>query len=350
MTPLETIIRRQIATDGPMSLHDYMAICLSHPQHGYYITRDPLGSGGDFTTAPEVSQMFGELVGLCLAQAWMDQGCPAPFRLVELGPGRGTLMADALRATKAVPGFHAAADLWLVETSPTLRREQDRRLPVRPNWADRLEQVPAGALFLIANEFFDALPIHQYVMRKGQWRERVVGLNNEDALTLGIGKAAPHWRPAPEAAVHERCPAGTAIAAEIGTRIARDGGAGVLVDYGYDHTTPEGADTFQALRNHAYVDPLATPGEADLTAHVDFPALAEAAPCQASQITPQGTWLAHLGIGARAQGLLRAHPDQAQKIADALHRLTDASQMGTLFKAMALFPKGAPPPPGFEER
>ena len=348
MTALFNIIRRQIAAEGPMSLHDYMALCLSHPRHGYYITRDPLGMKGDFTTAPEISQMFGELVGLALAQSWLDQGCPSPFRLVELGPGRGTLMADAVRATRAVPGFHDAADVWMVETSPALRDEQAKRLPRRPNWADRLEHVPTGPLFLIANEFFDAVPIRQYIMRKGQWRERVVGLK-DDALTPGTGKAAPNWRAAPEGAIHERSPLGAAIATLIGERLNRDGGAALIIDYGYAHTPPEGADTFQALQNHAYVDPFATPGEADLTAHVDFPALATAAACTASRIVPQGEWLARLGIGARAQALLAAKPDQAQNIADALHRLTDASQMGTLFKAMALFANGAPSPPGFED-
>lgn len=348
MTPLADIIHRQIAAEGPMSLHDYMALCLGHPQHGYYITRDPLGTDGDFTTAPEISQMFGEMVGLALAQTWLDQGCPAPFRLVELGPGRGTLMADALRATQNVPGFHAAADVWLVETSPALRREQARRMPLTPNWADRLEDVPAGPLFLIANEFFDALPIRQYVMVKGQWRERVVGLK-EGTLVLGAGKAAPNWRAAPEGAIHERAPLSAAIATLIGERITRDGGAALIIDYGYDHTPPQGADTFQALQNHAFVDPLATPGEADLTAHVDLPALANAAPCNATRIVPQGEFLARLGIGARAQNLLQAKPEQAQAIADALHRLTDASQMGTLFKAMALYPTGAPLPPGFED-
>lgn len=350
MTPLDQIIRRQIAADGPMSLHDYMALCLGHPEHGYYTTRDPLGAEGDFTTAPEISQMFGEMVGLSLAQAWMDQGRPDKFYLVELGPGRGTLIADALRAAKAAPGFWNAANLWLVETSLPLRDEQKRRAPVAADWAFRFDEVPDDApLFLIANEFFDALPIHQYVRNRGQWRERVIGLE-DDKLVTGLGKVSPQFVAAPEGAVRERCPSGEAIAKQAGERIARQGGAAIIVDYGYDRIAPEGADTFQALENHIFADPLARPGEADLTAHVDFTALARAAaPARASRVAAQGEWLARLGIGQRAEALLRAKPDQGQSIADALHRLTDAAEMGTLFKAMALYQRGAPPPPGFEE-
>ena len=346
MTPLDAIIRRQIAASGPMDLATYMALCLSHPEHGYYITRDPLGREGDFTTAPEISQMFGELVGLALARAWMDQGRPAPFQLVELGPGRGTLMADALRAAGTVAGFRDAARIWLVETSPALRAQQASRLPAGTRWADRLEDVEQGPVFLVANEFFDALPIHQYVMHKGYWRERVVGLH-DDRLTLGTGKAAPPWRAAPEGAIHERCPVGAAIAGQIGTRISGHGGCALIVDYGYASAIPAGADTLQAIRDHAFADPLSAPGEADLTAHVDFAALADAAPCRATGVTGQGEWLARLGIGARAEALLRALTDDAGQIADALHRLTDPAEMGTLFKVMALYPDGAAPRPGF---
>ncbi|MEM8752342.1 MAG: SAM-dependent methyltransferase, partial [Pseudomonadota bacterium] len=281
-----------------MTLHDYMALCLSHPEHGYYATRDPLGRAGDFTTAPEVSQMFGELLGLSLAQAWVDQGRPAPFRLIELGPGRGTLTADLLRAAAAAPGFVEAADLWLVETSPALRAEQAKRLGRRPRWVDRLSDAPAGPTILIANEFFDALPIRQFVMAGGMWRERVVGLDG-DRLVYGLKTAPLPFGPAPEGAVREVCPLLATIGTEIAARIAVRGGAAIVVDYGYAEPTAAGADTFQAVRGHAYADPLERPGEADLTAHVDFSALARAARmggAAAAGPVEQGALLAALGI------------------------------------------------------
>lgn len=346
MTPIEAMLRRRIAQTGPVTLHDYMALCLGHPEHGYYATRDPFGAAGDFTTAPEISQMFGELVGLALAQAWLDQGRPAPFRLVELGPGRGTLIADALRAAGAVPGFRDAADLQLVETSPALRAEQAKR--VSAHWAERLEDTSEGPLFLIANEFFDALPIRQYLRRDGQWFERVVTVA-EDRLAYGLARSALPLPAAPEGAVRERSPGGEAVAGLIGARIAREGGAALIIDYGYAETPPLGGDTFQAVRAHGATDPLEAPGEADLTAHVDFAALAETARREGAAATRpvgQGAWLARLGIGARAEAL--AKTAGAEPIASALHRLTDPADMGTLFKALAIHPAGAPPPPGFE--
>lgn len=347
MTPLGEIIRRQIAQLGPMPLREYMALCLSHPEHGYYVTRDPLGAAGDFTTAPEISQMFGELLGLSLAQAWLDQGAPDPFLLVELGPGRGTLMADILRAARAAPGFAEAAEVWLVETSRTLRAEQAKRVP-GANWVDRLSDIPAKPLLLVANEFFDALPIAQFVMEGGKWRERVVGLD-DDRLTFGLRPAQQRLDPAPEGAIREVCPLLANIGTEISARIALRGGAAVIVDYGYAAPTALGADTFQAMKAHAYTDPLAEPGEADLTAHVDFSALSRAARMGGAASTPivdQGALLARLGIGARAEALARN--GDAATIADALHRLTDPGEMGTLFKAIAMYPDGSPPPPGFE--
>ncbi|MEX2519883.1 MAG: SAM-dependent methyltransferase [Paracoccaceae bacterium] len=347
-TPLEAIIRRQIAASGPISLHDYMALCLGHPEHGYYPTRDPLGAAGDFTTAPEISQMFGEMIGLALAQAWIDQGRPSPFRLVELGPGRGRLVADAWRAAGAVPGFHGAADLWLVEISGPLRAAQARLAPQARHVA-RLAEIPPGPLFLIANEFFDALPVRQYLMTASGWAERMVGLE-DGRLASGLHAAPLPLGRAPLGAVREVNPAGNAIAAEIGARLARDGGAALIVDYGYGETPPSGADTVQAVRRHAFADPLEAPGEADLTAHVDFEALAAAgagAGARASALIGQGEWLARLGIGARAEALARARPDQAETVAAALQRLTGPAGMGTLFKALALFAPGAPKPPGF---
>lgn len=350
MTPLEAIIRRRISASGPMTLHDYMALCLAHPAHGYYTTRDPLGAGGDFTTAPEISQIFGEMIGLALAQCWLDLGRPAGARLVELGPGRGRLMADALRAAKAAPGFAEAVAPWFVEISPNLRAEQAKLVPAA-NWAEQFEDVPAGPLLLIANEFFDALPVHQYEMTAQGWAERMVGVEN-DRLALGLQRSPLPLGAAAQGALRERCPAGEATARAIGERIAREGGAAILIDYGYGETPPMGGDTVQAVRRHAYADILDTPGEADLTAHVDFEALAKAARAggaATSRLIGQGEWLARLGAGARAEALAKARPDQAGSIADALHRLTAPEEMGTLFKALAIFSPAAAPPPGFDK-
>ena len=350
MTPIEALLRRQIEATGPVTLAEYMALCLSHPEHGYYITQDPFGKAGDFVTAPEISQMFGELLGLAIAQAWVEQGSPASFVLAELGPGLGTLMSDALRAASRAPGFAEAAELWLVETSPVLRAEQAKRLP-QPNWADSIDDLPEGPLFLLANEFFDALPIRQYHLKDGRWRETVVGLA-EDKLALGLKSLPEALEDAPEGAIRERCPSGEAFAGAIAQRIADHGGAAIIVDYGYDQPIPEGADTFQAVREHAYVDPLSHPGTADLTAHVHFGALAEAARdmgAATSKLISQGDLLGRLGIGARATSLARAAPDQAAAIEAALKRLTHADEMGSLFKALAIYPASAPPPPGFED-
>lgn len=348
MTPLEHIIRKLITQHGPLSLQDYMALCLNHPEHGYYTTKDPLGANGDFITAPEISQMFGELIGLAIAQTWLDQGAPTPFTLAELGPGRGVLMADALRAASRAPGFVKAAQVWLVETSPQLRAEQAKRIP-QANWADGFDELPELPLFLIANEFFDALPIHQYVRTPENWRERVIGLK-DGSLTFGLGEVAPHFADAANGAVFERCPAAVSIAAALGARIASTGGAAIIIDYGYDASPHNDGDTFQAVRDHKFADPLSAPGAADLTAHVNFAALATAASeagAAASQIKPQGELLTTLGVGARAQTLASAKPDQAGAVADALHRLTDPTQMGNLFKALAIHPPNAAPPPGF---
>lgn len=350
MTPIEALLRRQIEATGPVTLAEYMALCLSHPDHGYYITQDPFGKAGDFVTAPEISQMFGELLGLALAQAWVEQGSPGAFVLAELGPGSGTLMSDSLRAASRAPGFAEAAQLWLVETSPALRAEQAKRLP-QPNWADTVDDLPEGPLFLVANEFFDALPIRQYHLQNDRWRETVVGVE-DDTLTLGLKTLPEAVEEAPEGAIRERCPSGEAFAGAVARRIADHGGAAIIVDYGYEQPIPEGADTFQAVRDHAYVDPLSHPGTADLTAHVHFGALADAASgmgAATSQLITQGDLLNRLGIGARAAGLARAAPDQLDTIEAALKRLTHADEMGSLFKALAIYPVGAPPPPGFED-
>ena len=354
MTALAALLKARIAATGPMTLADYMADCLLHPAHGYYATRDPFGRGGDFTTAPEISQMFGELAGLCLAQAWLDQGAPAAFTLAELGPGRGTLMADALRATRAVPGFHAAARVVLVEASATLRQVQRATLKDHPavTWADRVEGLPEAPLFLIANEFFDALPIRQFTRQGQGWAETVVGLAG-DRLTLGKTAPAPlaalshRLADTADGDVVELCPAATPIMARIGARIAAHGGAALIIDYGDWRAR---GDTFQALKDHRFADPLDGPGEADLTAHVDFEALAmAAAPARASRMIEQGAWLQRLGIDARADRLARGLTGAALQSHLAAHRrLTAPTEMGSLFKALALYPSPFPPPPGFD--
>lgn len=353
MTALAERLKARIAATGPMTLAEYMSDCLLDPRHGYYATRDPLGAGGDFTTAPEISQMFGELIGLCLAQNWLDQGAPTPFTLAEPGPGRGTLMADIWRATRGVPGFHRAARLHLIEASPVLRAAQRKALPGLPvTWHDMADTLPDTPLWLVANEFFDALPIRQFQRAGGQWRERVVGLR-EGALAMGLSDPAPRPGLAHRLAdtgpgdIVEICPAAAPVMAAIATRIATYGGAALIIDYGGWRSL---GDTFQALRGHAYADPLADPGAADLTAHVDFEALARAAPgLHHSALTPQGTLLRRLGIDARAARLaqdLRGAALETHRAAH--HRLTDAAEMGTLFKALALVAPGAPLPPGFD--
>jgi SAM-dependent MidA family methyltransferase len=347
MTGLADILRAQIRANGPIPVADYMALCLGHPEHGYYVTRDPLGLAGDFTTAPEISQMFGEMIGLWLAQVWQDAGRPAPFRLVELGPGRGTLMTDALRAARAAPGFAEAADLWLVETSPRLRAKQARRLP-GAQWAERPEEVPAGPMLLVANEFFDALPVRQYLATLKGWCEKRIGIE-QGRLVWGLGPPLAAAGDAPEGAWREESAAADAVAAQIAARIAAEGGAALIIDYGYRAAAQPPGFTLQALRRHAPADPLEAPGEADLTWLIDFDRLANTLAPLVTATVPQGAFLARIGIGQRAAALAAARSSDAEAIADALERLTGPDQMGTLFKALAAWPAGQPAPPGFEE-
>ena len=355
MTPLERRLVARIAASGPMPLPDWMAACLMDPEHGYYATRDPFGAAGDFTTAPEISQMFGELLGLCLAQAWLDQGAPAPFTLAEMGPGRGTLMADVLRATQGVPGFHAGAAVVLVEASPALRRLQADRLGTGPaggiRWADGVDGLPDDRpLFLIANEFLDALPIERYRREGFGWTRRWVGVEGGVPVFVDRPDAAgPGARFAADAPgqVVEVCPALAPVAARLSATLRARGGAALVVDYGGWRSS---GDTLQALRGHAFAPPLSTPGEADLTAHVDFEALALAAgPDLCTGMTAQGALLERLGIAARADRLaerLSGNALAAHRAAQ--RRLTHPQAMGALFKAMALHPPGTPPPPGFD--
>ncbi|MEP3346478.1 MAG: SAM-dependent methyltransferase [Litoreibacter sp.] len=347
MTALGDLLTRQIATDGPMTLADYMQACLLHPDHGYYATRDPFGAAGDFITAPEISQMFGELLGLCLAQAWMDQGQPDAY-LAELGPGRGTLMADVLRATARIPNF--PRKVVLVEASAHLRHIQAQTLDGHDvTWVETAADLPDAPVLLIANEFFDALPIRQFLRGKNGWSERRVGLQ-DNTLTLGLAEEtridALSHRLADTGAgdIVELCPSVAPIMAEVSARAAQ-GGAALILDYGDWRSM---GDTFQALENHKPVEPLASPGQADLTAHVDFEALTDAADCHVSHMTTQGVLLEQLGITHRAQALAQKLSGTALEQHIAAHRrLTHPEEMGTLFKAIALTPQSAPLPPGF---
>ncbi|MGF1445768.1 MAG: class I SAM-dependent methyltransferase [Pikeienuella sp.] len=342
MTELARLIRSRIAEDGPISVAEYMSLCLSHPEHGYYTTRDPFGRGGDFVTAPEISQMFGEMVGVWLATVWVGAGRPNPVRLVELGPGRGTMMADALRAARGA-GLADAADLWLVETSPVLRAAQEERLP-DASWAARLAEVPEGPMLLVANEFFDALPVRQFLASPQGWRERLVGLA-DGALAFGL--SAPLPGPAPAEGWAEVSPLAEAVLGEIAQRLLSRGGAALVIDYGYGAADRPPGPTLQAVCDHAKADPLSAPGKADLTWLPDFARLAAAARPARAHLTTQGGFLATMGIGTRAAQLAAQRPERADRLADALERLTSPDAMGQRFKALALLPPGAPPPPGF---
>jgi SAM-dependent MidA family methyltransferase len=362
LVPLESEIRRLIAASGPMPVAQYMALCLTHPVHGYYRTRDPFGAGGDFITAPEVSQMFGELIGLWAAAVWGLMGSPAELRLVELGPGRGTMMRDALRAVRVVPAFRNALAVHLVEISPTLRDVQrgalaDSGVPL--HWHETFVDVPEGPSIILANEFFDALPVHQMVKHGDGWHERMVGLDGDGNLV---------FRPAPDPLAHfERIlppPVRKAavneiyewrsdhIALEIGRRLARHGGAALIVDYG--HAVSGVGDTLQAVGAHGFADPLVVPGLVDLTAHVDFQALAQAAESMGARAhgpVEQGAFLRALGIEARATALkANATRAAAQLIDSALARLTGGGRtgMGLLFKVLGLAEPGIAALPGLE--
>lgn len=349
MTALARLLAERINDSGPITVADYMADCLLHPVHGYYLAREPFGTRGDFTTAPEISQMFGELLGLALAQAWLDRGAPAPFALAEPGPGRGTLMADILRATRAVPGFHAAARVTLVEASPRLREVQKETLAGQsPVWVDRIEDLPRIPLFLVANEFLDALPIRQFQLGPQGWQERLIGVR-DGALSFGLSAAVPQvpdtpaFRHAPAGAVVEDCLPARRAVAEVANRINRHGGVAYWIDYGGWRSQ---GDTLQALRSHLPDDPLAHPGEADLTAHVDFEPLA--ALSQACAWDTQGAVLLRLGIDARADRLARNLTGAALESHRAAHRrLTHPEEMGSVFKVLAMTSAGAPQPPGF---
>jgi NADH dehydrogenase [ubiquinone] 1 alpha subcomplex assembly factor 7 len=361
-TPLETDIRRRIAASGPMAVAKYMDLCLSDPVRGYYMTRDPLGAAGDFITAPEISQMFGELMGLWAAAVWRTMGSPDPVRVVELGPGRGTMMVDALRAAKVMPAFRAAIALHLVEVSPELQRLQREALALHEvpvSWHQSIEEVPDGPLLLLANEFFDALPVHQAVLCADGWHERVIEIGEDGTLQFGIERdPIPLFEKLLPATLRAASLGdifewrSDRIALEIGRRVARFGGAALILDYGHGESAV--GETLQAVGRHRFAEPLLAPGELDLTAHVDFQALAEAAEgmgARAHGLVTQALLLRRLGIEQRAAALkAAAPPNYAGTIDAALARLTseDRTGMGRLIKAMAIASPKLDELPGFE--
>jgi NADH dehydrogenase [ubiquinone] 1 alpha subcomplex assembly factor 7 len=365
MNQLAAALRDEIRRHGPITLVRYMEAALHHPTLGYYRTRDPLGGAGDFTTAPEISQMFGEMLGAWLAVVWQQIGSPKFLRLVELGPGRGTLMSDALRATRGVPGLHQAIDLHLVETSEPLRATQRAalaKLGIEATWHGDFATVPTGPLLLVANEFFDALPIRQYERSADGWRERLVTSDDatEDGFRFVPADAPAAFEPpsilrdASIGTIWEESPASLGTVRAIAGRLAAHGGAALVIDYGpVQHT---GGDSLQALKAHNRHDPLADPGSADITAHVDFAALGQAAQDAGTQVhgpAEQGPFLVALGMAARAErlraaALARNRPDQAAAVGTAFKRLIAPTEMGSLFKVLALTGPNQPVPPGFD--
>ena len=349
-------IREIIAQEGPMSIERYMALALTHPTKGYYITHDPFGAEGDFVTAPEISQMFGELIGLWAAHVWTQIGAPVPVHLVELGPGRGALMADALRAARAAPEFFDALEVHLVEVSDLLSEQQREALAgsgKTATWHKSIDDLPDVPAIFIANEFFDALPVRHYQKEADGWHERLVGLDEEGELALGLGAdVEPLLKPkAEEGAILEIGAAAQRLAMRLAAHIVIHNGAALAVDYGYAETGF--GETLQAVKGHEFVDPLAEPGDADLTAHVDFAALkraARAANAETHGPVEQGEFLRELGIFQRAEALkAQATPEQADEIDASLARLTGVAEgeMGALFKVLAVTRRGVTDVPGF---
>jgi NADH dehydrogenase [ubiquinone] 1 alpha subcomplex assembly factor 7 len=390
-----------IRQEGPIRISHYMALCLGHPRHGYYMKQDPFGADGDFTTAPEISQVFGELIGLWAASVWQAMGAPASIRLVELGPGRGTLMQDMLRAARALPGFREALSVHLVEMSPVLRERQRETLAASgatTHWHDRIDQALEGPAIVVANEFLDALPLDQFVRTPEGWRERLVGFDEHGALAFGLAPRAPsplagegwgegsrdatgvpltktvnvskgsdpssgpsgHLLPQGEKGEHalplgsvfEQPAAALEAVATVARHVATHGGAGLFIDYG--PARPGFGDTLQALKHHAFVDVLAEPGDADLTVHVDFARMAQAGLAAGAAThgpATQRDFLLALGLQQRLEALSRrASPAQAATLASGAGRLveTGPTAMGELFKVLAVVDPKVPPLPGFD--
>jgi SAM-dependent MidA family methyltransferase len=360
--PLEAEIRRRIELAGPMPVAQFMGLCLTHPEHGYYTSRNPLGADGDFTTAPEISQMFGELIGLWAAAAWRAMGSPENVRLIELGPGRGTMLVDALRAAKVMPQFRAAIVLHLIEISPVLERLQKQAFAtsgVPVSWHQSTEEVPEGPTIVLANEFFDALPVHQAVMCADGWHERVIKIGDDGNFHFSIDRdpiplfdefLPGGMRPAKIGEIFEWRT--DKIALELGRRVVRSGGVALIIDYG--HTESGIGDTLQAVRGHSRANPLLAPGLVDVTAHVDFQALAQAAEGMGARVhgpVLQAEFLRRLGIEQRSAALVAGAPDHyAATIYAALERLTNEERtgMGRLIKVLALSNPQLHSLPGFE--
>lgn len=361
-TPLGQEIATMIAQEGPISLERFMMLALLHAEHGYYATKVPIGARGDFITAPEIHQMFGELIGLWAVEVWDILGAPEPVRLIELGPGRGTLLADILRATRVVPEFRRALDVHLVEASDMLAQEQRRALAktdVPITWHQDIEALPSGPAIIIANEFFDVLPVRHYMRGKDGWHERLVGLDGNGGLCFGL---APGAETALTGAAREGQILEIGIVAQrfmsrLAEHVATESGALLVIDYG--HVKTQGGETLQAVRGHDYTDPLQAPGETDLSVHVDFAALAKAAKAAGADVhgpITQGLFLARLGIVQRAEALKRkANDAQAAAIDQALARLAlpgpvagPQASMADLFKVLAVTMPGLPTPPGFD--
>lgn len=353
--PLAERLRQRITREGPVSVADYMQACLADEREGYYITRQPIGASGDFVTSPEVSQIFGEVLGLWAGAVWQSMGEPKSIVVAELGPGRGTLLADAARAWRSVKQFAGCVSLALVETSPVLRAIQRKTLhaahqPIQ--WCETIDDVPRGrSLIVLANEFIDALPIRQLVRRGGAWHERCVGLGQHGGLAFVDGAIIDDdtLPAAPDGEILEIRPATAPLLAALAARASEAPLAALFIDYG--HATAALGDTLQAVRRHRYADPLASPGETDLTAHVDFAALkhgAEALGLRAYGPMPQGEFLLRLGLSERRDRLLEAaRPEQRALISSGAARLADPSQMGVLFRVLALASDGLAPPPPF---
>jgi NADH dehydrogenase [ubiquinone] 1 alpha subcomplex assembly factor 7 len=356
---LEAEIRRRIEVGGPMSVAHYMSLCLTHSTHGYYVARDPLGAAGDFITAPEISQIFGELIGLWACSVWRQMGAPEKVRLVELGPGRGSMMLDALRAAQVVPGFRAAIAVHLVEISPMLRGRQRQAftgIDVPVEWHRTLEEVPDGPTIILANEFFDALPVQQAVMCADGWHERVVKIADDNSLQFSNARdpiplfeqmLPPAVREAKIGEIFEW--RGDQIALELGRRVVRGNGAALVIDYGH-HESATG-ETLQAVGSHGFVHPLIAPGQIDLTAHVDFQALGQAVESMNARLhgpLEQGEFLRRMGIASRVERLkMGASPSDAPAIDAAYARLTSQERtgMGRLFKILGIsHPKLGPLP------
>jgi NADH dehydrogenase [ubiquinone] 1 alpha subcomplex assembly factor 7 len=348
-SPLQSEIKKLIKSSGPIPVWRYMELCLMHPQYGYYLSRDPLGREGDFITSPEVSQMFGELLGLWAASIWKTIGSPSLLRLIELGPGRGTMIADALRAMRVLPPLYQTLSVHLVEINPVLRKKQETTLAGIRNvaWHDHVDDVPGGPCIIFANEYFDVLPIHQVVRQQNGWHERMVDLDPSGKLVFTAAAdpiprfevlLPPLVRAAPPGAVFEWRPDSEIM--KIASRVRDQGGAALIIDYG--HVRSDAGDTFQAIARHSFADPLKAPGQADVTAHVDFQALARAAEDVGARVhgpVTQGDFLKRLGIETRAVALMaKASHEASEDISTALKRLTGSGRggMGSLFKVLGI--------------